>query len=91
MLKEYLDNFCSVYLNDILIYNNIKKKYIEHVNKILKKFKQIKLYLDINKYQFYIKKIKYLDLIIITKRLKIDSKKIETIVNWKNPRYFKDI
>ena len=81
MLKEYLDNFCSVYLNDILIYNNIKKKYIEHVNKILKKFKQIKLYLDINKYQFYIKKIKYLDLIIITKRLKIDSKKIETIVN----------
>ena len=50
MLKKYLDNFCFIYLNDILIYNNIKKEYIEHVNKVLKKFKQIKLYLDINKY-----------------------------------------
>ena len=39
ILKEYLDNFCFIYLNDILIYNNIKKKYIEHVNKILKKLK----------------------------------------------------
>ena len=39
ILKNYLNDFCSIYLNDILIYNNIKKEYIEHVNKVLKKFK----------------------------------------------------
>ena len=81
ILRKYFDDFCSAYLNDILIYNNNKKEYIGHVKKILKKFKQIDLYLDINKYKFYVKEIKYLDLIIIIEKLKIDSKKIEIIVN----------
>ena len=80
MLKKYFDIFCSAYLNDILIYNNNIKKYIQHVNKMLEKFKQINLYLNINKYQFHVKKIMYLNLIIITKSLKMNSKKIENII-----------
>ena len=37
ILREYLNVFYFAYLNDILIYNDIKKKYIKHVRKILKK------------------------------------------------------
>ena len=37
ILKEYLNIFCITYFNDILIYSNIKKKYIHYINKILKK------------------------------------------------------
>ena len=37
ILKKYLDIFYTAYLNNILIYNNIKKEYIHHVRKILKK------------------------------------------------------
>lgn len=91
VLREHLDDFCSAYLDDILVYSNTKEEHIEHVSKVLEKLKQAGLYLDINKYQFYVKKVKYLGLIIITKRLKMDPKKIETIVNWKNPRCLKDV
>ena len=37
VLREYLDVFCSAYLNDILIYNNIKKKHIDYVKKVFEK------------------------------------------------------
>ena len=36
-------------------------------------------YLNINKCEFYIKKVKYLKLIIIIEKLKINFKKIEII------------
>ena len=39
VFKKYLNVFYIIYLNDILIYNNIKKKYMQHISKILKKLK----------------------------------------------------
>ena len=41
ILCEYLDIFCIIYLNDILIYNNIKEEHIGYINKILTKLRQI--------------------------------------------------
>ena len=37
VLREYFDVFCFAYLNDILIYNNIKKEHINYVRKIFEK------------------------------------------------------
>ena len=48
---------------------------------MLKKLKQINLYLNINKYEFYIKYLKYLKFIIIIKKFKMNSTKIEIIIN----------
>ena len=76
-----MNDFCLIYLNDILIYNNNKKKHIEYVKKILEKLKRAGLYLNINKCQFHVKEMKYLKLIIITKGLKMDLKKIKIIIN----------
>ena len=38
VLRKYLNIFYITYFDDIFIYNNIKKKYIQYVNKMLKKF-----------------------------------------------------
>ena len=53
--------------------------------------KQAGLYLDINKCQFHVQEVKYLGLIITTEGLKMDPKKINTILNWKVPRCVKDV
>ena len=68
-----------IYLNNIFIYNNNKKNYILYIEKILKKFKKINLFLNINKYDFYIIRIKYFELIIIIKRIEINYYKINII------------
>jgi hypothetical protein len=37
-LREYLDDFCTIYLNDILIYNDNELEHETHVKKILFRF-----------------------------------------------------
>ena len=35
ILFEYLNDFCQIYLNDILIYSRIKKDHVKHIRLIL--------------------------------------------------------
>ncbi len=79
-LNLYLDNFCILYINNILIYNNIETKHKNYVNKVLAKLYNANLYLNINKYIFFVKQIKYLNLIIIIKEIRINFKKIKCIL-----------
>ncbi len=78
-LNLYLNNFCIIYINNILIYSNIKTKHKNYINKVLAKLYNANLYLNINKYAFFIKQIKYLSLIIIIKKIRINLKKIKCI------------
>jgi len=55
ILSFYLNNFCIIYINNILVYNNIKKKYKNYINKVFAKLYNTNLYLNINKYIFFIK------------------------------------
>ena len=71
--------FCTAYLNNILIYNNNKRDYILYVEKVLKKLKKVNLFLNINKYDFYVTRIKYLELIIIIEGIKINYYKVNII------------
>ena len=78
-MRKYLNIFYIIYLNNILIYNDNKKDYILYVEKILKKFKKIDLFLNINKCDFYVTRIKYLKLIIIIEKIEINYYKINII------------
>ena len=79
--RDYLNVFCSVYLNDVLIYSNIRKKHTTHVRKVLDKLHAAGLYLNINKCEFYVNEIKYLELIIIIDGVKMDSEKVQIILD----------
>ena len=81
ILHEYLNDFCINYLNDIFIYFNTREKHVVHVFKILQRFKKTNLYLDINKCEFFIKQVKYLNLIITIENVKMNSTKINVIIN----------
>jgi len=78
-LSFYLNNFCIIYINNILVYSNIEKNYKNYVNKILTKLYKTSLYLDINKCVFFVKQIKYLNLIIIIEEIQINLEKIKYI------------
>ena len=85
MLWEYLNNFCTVYLDDILIYSSNLKEHKEHVRLVLAKLREFGIQADVDKCKFHMTKIKYLGLIISTKGIKIDSAKIEAIKQWDTP------
>ena len=90
-LREYLDDFCTSYLDDILIYSDNKEEHIAHVSKVLERLQHAGLFLDVDKCEFFVTTVKYLGLIITTEGVKMDPAKVEAIVNWKSPRNLKDV
>ena len=86
-----LDKFCTTYIDDILIYSNSEKKYQTYVWKVLAALQKTGLQVDIDKCEFYITKISYLGLIISTKDICMDPKKVKDVQNWETPICIKDV
>ncbi|OCK96627.1 uncharacterized protein K441DRAFT_551652, partial [Cenococcum geophilum 1.58] len=70
---DYLNNFYSAYLDDILIYSNNPFKYTKY------RLRDAGLYINLKKYKFLVTEVKYLKLIITTKGVYIDPKKVRII------------
>ena len=81
ILREYLNDFVIIYLNNILVYLFILKQYMKYINKILKRLNERDLRLKSKKYVFYRKKIDFLNHIIERNEIRIDSIKLQTIKN----------
>ncbi len=79
---DYLNDFVSIYINDILIYNNFKKKHVKHVKQMLQRLRDANLQIDIDKCEFFVHEIKYLDLIVDRNDIQMNFEKIETILQW---------
>ena len=81
ILFEFFNEFVQCYLNDIFIYNKIKKEYIRHVKLILQKLIDANLQINISKNYFYVQKITFFEIIIFTENIYINFKKMKIIVN----------
>ena len=56
VLREYLNDFVTTYLNDIFIYLFILKQYLKHIKKILKCLNKRNLRIKLKKIRFLSKK-----------------------------------
>lgn len=72
---DYLDIFCTAYLDDILIYSENKSDHIEHERKFSARLHQAGLQVDVRKCEFNETKTRYLGFIISTKGLMVDPEK----------------
>jgi hypothetical protein len=88
---DYLNDFVSIYINDILIYSNFKKKHIKHVKKILQRLRDTDLQTNIDKCEFSVHEIKYFEFIVDHDEIRMNSEKIETILQWATSQNFKQI
>ncbi len=82
VLFKYLHQFCQIYLDDIIIYSKILKKHKRHVRLILNRLREADLQIDINKCKFHVQKIIFLKLLMSIEKLKMNSRKIQAVVDW---------
>jgi len=91
VLFDYLDVFCTAYLDDILIYSEDPLDYEEHVKKVLDRLKLAGLQADIRKSEFSVTRTKYLGFIISTDGLEVDQEKVSVVRDWRAPRTVKGV
>ena len=90
-LHEYLDVFCTAYLDDILIYSENPKEHTDHVRLVLTALSGAGLNLKPEKCEFRRSTVKYLGMIISDSGCGVDPAKVATIQEWATPRNVKDI
>ncbi len=86
MLFDCLHKFCQTYLNDILIYSKILKEHRTHVKEVLNKLHEVDLQINIDKCEFKIQKISFLELLIFINDLRMNSRKVDVIWSWEVSR-----
>ena len=69
VLREYLNQFMVVYLDDILIYFKTKKQHDQHVCKVLQALQNAELWVKPEKSLFYSKEVHFLGFIVTSEEL----------------------
>jgi len=91
VLRAYLDDFCTAYIDNIMIYSNTLKEHKEQVYKVLKALSDVGLHLKPEKCQFHKQEVKYLGFIIGNNRIRMDPEKISCILDWQTPKNVTDV
>lgn len=91
VMMEYLHDFMSAYMDDLIIFSKTREEHIKHIQLVLTKLREAGLQADIDKCEFFVKETKFLGLIISTNGIRMDLAKIKAIIDWERPRTIKEI
>jgi hypothetical protein len=69
-----------IYLNDLIIYSDNLQNHQKHVKKVLQRLKEIELQANIDKCEFHVFEIKFLELIVERDEIRMNSAKIRVII-----------
>ncbi len=91
ILWNFLNDFCQVYLNDILIYSKTRKKHKDHIKLVLNQLHEAELQMNIWKCKFNVEKTVFLEVIVSEQDLCMNLSKMIIIVNWTTSINLKEI
>ncbi|XP_050133164.1 uncharacterized protein LOC126609229 [Malus sylvestris] len=86
VFQEYLDKFVIVFIDDILVYSKSKSDHIRHLNLVLRKLREHRLYAKFSKCQFWLDQVAFLGHVVSAQGIQVDPQKIAAVENWEQPR-----
>ena len=91
ILKPLLGKFVVVYLDEILIFNKTKEKYLKLVNKVLQWLKYEKLLINLKKCSFLKEELVYLGFVVSNEGVNMYPEKVKAILEWPTPKNTFDV
>ncbi|KAL4277816.1 hypothetical protein GQ457_03G008370 [Hibiscus cannabinus] len=85
VFHEYLDRFVVVFIDDILVYSRTGEDHDRHLRLVLQTLLENQLYAKLSKCEFWIREVVFLGHVVSSEGIRVDPKKVEAIVNWKQP------
>lgn len=85
VLRDFIDHFVYVYLDDILIYSPDLDTHRDHVTRVLQRLLENRLYVKAEKSVFHADTISFLGFIVAPGRVQMDPAKISAVAEWPTP------
>ncbi|RJE17540.1 to reverse transcriptase, partial [Aspergillus sclerotialis] len=90
-LYDILDQFCIVYLDDILIFSPDKDSHTDHVRQVLERLRKADLYAKPSKCSFYQNHVEFLGYIVSRDGISMDQRRVNDIIAWEEPQSYHDV
>jgi hypothetical protein len=90
-LNELINDFCVMYLNDILIFFKNRESHVQHIRKMLKRLRANDLFANLEKCFFFKHEVDYFDFIMSEDDITMNSSRINIIMSWSMIKFFKNI
>lgn len=85
VLRDFLDHFVFVYLDDILIFSRSVSEHERHVRLVLQRLLENRLFVKGEKCEFHVTTVSFLGYIIEQGNLRPDPAKVQAVVDWTVP------
>ena len=74
-----------MFIDDILVYSKDQEDHDTRLRVVLETLRKEQLYAKLSKCKFWLREVSFLGHIISEEGIRVDSKKIEVIIEWKPP------
>jgi len=91
VLRNYLDQFAVVYLDDVLIFSKTPEEHERHVHQVLATLEDAQLLVEPGKAKWHAQEAEYLGYCISPGKIGRDPEKVRAIRDWPRPQKVKDV
>ena len=85
VLRDMLNQFVFVYLDDILIFSPDEETHVEHVRRVLKRLLSNHLFAKAEKCEFHVSSVTFLGFIVSEDNIQMDPTKVSAVTGWPTP------
>ena len=85
VLRDFLDHFVYVYLDNILIYSPDLDSHHDHVTRVLERLLKNQLYVKAEKSVFHADTVSFLGFIVAPGKVQMDPAKVSAVADWPTP------
>lgn len=85
VLRDMLNRFVFVYIDDILIFSRLAEEHVQHVRAVLERLREYSLFVKTKNCEFHAQTVFFLDFVITPGSIGMDPTKVAAMTDWPVP------